>query len=99
MVESAIQRPYNGYYRPIARKAVALVQSVANNHGFADGNKRTALILLHTLLAKSGYELRALDENETIDAAVEEMILAAATGAMTVDEISEWLKAHIRRLS
>ena len=60
LIESAIARPYNGYYRPISRKAAALVQSVACNHGFVDGNKRTSLILMHTLSVQSDYLLFAL---------------------------------------
>jgi prophage maintenance system killer protein len=27
------------------------------SHGFTDGNKRTTLILLHTLITNSGYRL------------------------------------------
>jgi death-on-curing protein len=57
LVESAIARPYSGYHPRIWQKAAALVESMAGNHGFVDGNKRTTLILLYTLLSKSGYEL------------------------------------------
>jgi prophage maintenance system killer protein len=53
LVASAIERPYNGYYREIARKASALVQSMSGNHGFADGNKRTTIILTHLLLSRA----------------------------------------------
>jgi death-on-curing protein len=45
MIESALARPYSGYHRLIASKAAALVESFAKNHGFADGNKRTTVIL------------------------------------------------------
>jgi hypothetical protein len=45
VIESAIGRPYTGYYPKIWQKAGALAQSVAGNHGFTDGNKRTALYL------------------------------------------------------
>ncbi len=72
---------------------------MVNNHGFADGNKRTTIILAHTLIVNSGYRLSALDSNESIDDAFEEMILAAATGAMALDEITDWFKARIRRAS
>ncbi|MSO89334.1 MAG: hypothetical protein EXQ89_05135 [Rhodospirillaceae bacterium] len=46
LIESAIARPYSGYYRSIVKKAAALLESMASNHGFADGNKRTTLILV-----------------------------------------------------
>ena len=96
LVESAIHRPYNGYYRRIERKAAALVESVAGNHGFADGNKRTTLILLHTLLTKSGYRLAPARDGESIDSAVEEMILSAVTKIMSLDDIVIWFKGRIR---
>lgn len=57
LVESAISRPYNGYCRPIRKKTAALIESVCRNHGFADGNKRTCLLLLVLLLDRSGYGL------------------------------------------
>jgi len=60
LIESALARPYTGYYPRIWQKAAALVESMARNHGFADGNKRTTLILLHTLLQRSGYTLEAV---------------------------------------
>ena len=76
LVASAIFRPYNGYYRPIARKVAALVESMATNHGFTDGNKRTSLILMHTLLTKSGYELVPLETDRSRDDAAEKMVMA-----------------------
>jgi Fic family protein len=36
------------------RKAAALAQSLAQNHGFVDGNKRTAFYMVDLLLANSG---------------------------------------------
>jgi death on curing protein len=97
-VQSAIQRPYNGHYRTIEEKAAALIQSVAGNHGFADGNKRTALILLHTLLAKSGYRLSRAQDSELIEDAAERMILETVLRTMTFDEIVAWFKRRIRKI-
>ena len=48
-------RPYHGYHRLIHQKAAALVHAVVSNHGFADGNKRTALYLVELLVQRSGY--------------------------------------------
>ena len=53
-VESAIGRPYSGYHRPIARKAAALLESLTQNHGFVDGNKRTALLVTLLMIERSG---------------------------------------------
>ena len=42
LIESAVSRPFTGYYRSIESKAAALVQSMSGNHGFIDGNKHAA---------------------------------------------------------
>ncbi len=97
LIESAIGRPYSGYHRAIERKAAALVESMANNHGFADGNKRTTLILVYTLLTKSGYELVPADDGENLDQAAEGMILDVVTGRIDFDGLVTWFKARIRR--
>lgn len=60
-IRSAIARPYHGYFRPIHTKAAALVHGVICSHGFADGNKRTALYLVELLVRRSGYEFIADD--------------------------------------
>ena len=75
LIESAISRPYSGYYKRIEYKAAALVESMARNHGFTDGNKRTTLLLLVTLLEWSSYRLSPASQPEVIDNAAEQMIL------------------------
>jgi death on curing protein len=97
LVQSAIGRPYTGYYRSLERKAAALVWSMSRNHGFADGNKRTTLILLHTMLTKSGYRLAAHHDDASIQTAAETMILDVVTGKLTFEQLSAWLKSRIRK--
>lgn len=92
LIESAIARPYFGYYPRIHQKAAALMESVVKNHGFADGNKRTAWILTMTLIRKSGYDL-ALIGDERID----DFVVAVAAGEVGFDDILEWFKARIIR--
>lgn len=96
-IKAAIGRPYSGYHRPIARKAAALMQSVATNHGFTDGNKRTSLILTALLLDKSGYRLQPARRRERIETALEELVLAIVDEHTPFDEIVEWFKARIRQ--
>jgi death on curing protein len=91
LVLSAISRPYVGYYPKIWQKAAALVESMAGNHGFVDGNKRSTLILLHTLVTKSGYVL-VYEGTELRD-----LIVSAANGSASFKELADWCKAHIRR--
>ena len=95
-MESAIARPYCGYYPRIAQKAAALVQSVATNHGFSDGNKRTALILLNLFLFKSGYDLVAA-RGERLDEAVETVILGAVTHRLSFDDLVAWFSQQLAK--
>jgi death-on-curing protein len=97
MIESALARPYSGYYRRIEQKAAALAQAMASNHGFADGNKRTTVILIHTLLAKSGYVLRPAGRRESLDRATESLVLGIVNHEISQGEVVEWFRRRIRR--
>lgn len=57
LLESAVFRPQIGYYNSIAEEAAALMESLANNHPFLDGNKRVAFAAAHTSLLVNGYDL------------------------------------------
>jgi death-on-curing protein len=94
LIESALARPYSGYYRSMAQKAAALAQSMATNHGFADGNQRTTLILTDTLITRSGYELVAVEGD--IEAEIEELLLSVAAH-MPFEEIVRWFKDRLRK--
>jgi death on curing protein len=96
LIESALARPYSGYYPQIWQKAGALVQSMASNHGFADGNKRSTLLLLHTLITNSGYQLKALN-NEDLEKALEDIIVAGASHETTIEQLTEWFRLRARR--
>ena len=61
------------------------------NHGFADGNKRTALLLVQLLLRRSGYSLDADGP------AVLELIVGVADHTVTYDELVVWLRERIVR--
>ncbi|MCZ6455412.1 MAG: type II toxin-antitoxin system death-on-curing family toxin [Alphaproteobacteria bacterium] len=96
LIESAIGRPYTGYYRPIVRKTAALVQSLATNHGFVDGNKRTTVYLMDLLLERSGYTLSAIEPNSLADE-VEQMIMDVVTHRIDFDDLVEWFQNRIER--
>ena len=68
---------------------------MSSNHGFFDGNKRTTLILLHTLLSKSGYRLTPIEGDPPLQVAVEEMILAVVNHLMDYDDLVQWFKLRI----
>ncbi|MDB5410310.1 MAG: death-on-curing family protein [Rhodospirillales bacterium] len=58
MVESALARPLNlsAYGDPdAAALAAAYAFGIAKNHGFIDGNKRTAWVIARLFLADNGF--------------------------------------------
>ena len=90
-IESALARPYHGYHRFIHQKAAALVHSVVSNHGFVDGNKRTALYLVELLVQSSGYLLDERDE------AVVDMLIDVARGDVGYDDLAYWFRRRLVR--
>jgi death-on-curing protein len=57
LLESAVARPQNGYYNNPIEEASALMESLANNHPFIDGNKRVSFLMTDVLLRLNGYFL------------------------------------------
>jgi death-on-curing protein len=80
----------------MARKAAALVESMANNHGFIDGNKRTTLILADLLIDKSGYDLVPLGV-EDLETAMENLVVSTADGQLRFPQLEEWFQARLRK--
>ncbi len=56
-LESALFRPRTGYYEDIVAEAAALFESLAINHPFLDGNKRTAFAATDTFLRINGHRI------------------------------------------
>lgn len=63
-LESALIRPQLGYYETLSQQAAALIESLANNHPFIDGNKRIAFFAADVFLRMNGYCLDC-DSEET----------------------------------
>ena len=57
LLESAVLRPQNGYYSNLIEEASALMESLANNHAFVDGNKRVSFVMTDAMLRANGYFL------------------------------------------
>lgn len=93
LLESAVFRPQTGYYNSLAEEAAALMESLANNHPFLDGNKRTAFAAFHTFLMINGYDL----EVESL-AAYDFIIQAISNGEFRFGTILAWTNQHIRTL-
>lgn len=92
LIESALSRPYSGYYRSIWQKAAAVLHGFVSNHGFTDGNKRTALLLTELIVSRSGYEL-VLEPDEQVD----DVIVDVAAGQMSFSDLQLWLRDRIVR--
>lgn len=92
LIGSALARPYSGYHRAIERKCAAIVDSFVGNHGFVDGNKRTAWLLAELLIARSGYRLD-IDDSEPID----DLVVGVAAGTVSFDDLVEWFKPRLVR--
>src|SRR6202451_2486672 len=54
-VEAAVFRPQTGYYNSLEEEAAALMESLGNNHGFLDGNKRIAFTATDVFLRRNGF--------------------------------------------
>src|SRR6266853_1189053 len=93
LLESAVFRPQIGYYNTIAEEAAALIESLANNHPFLDGNKRVAFAAAHTFLLVNGYDL----EVKPLVAYLFIMQSIARRG-FRFGPILEWINSHIREL-
>ena len=53
-LEAALFRPQTGYYDDIVAEAAALMESLAINHPFVDGNKRIAFAAADVFLRING---------------------------------------------
>ncbi len=54
-LESAVARPSTGHYDNIYEESAALMESLAINHPFIDGNKRIAFFVTDVFLRLNGY--------------------------------------------
>lgn len=97
-LESAIARPFMTFdgddlYATPLEKASAIIESVAKNHPFVDGNKRIAFYLAIRLLNDNNIDINA-PENDIYD-----FVINVASGQYSYDDIVAWLKANTSTLS
>ena len=89
VLESALMRPQIGYYQSLNQVAAALMESLANNHPFVDGNKRVSFFVTDTFLHMNGFFINCEGE----DAYAFSMELFD-TGSFRFSELESWLGAH-----
>lgn len=86
---SALARPQTGYYDTLWLQAAALLQSLAMNHAFVDGNKRVAFALTAVFLRMNGHRVVATaDESETF------MLDTVIGRRGEIEALATWLAAH-----
>ena len=91
-IESALARPVNhaSYGTPDAADlAAAYAYGLAKNHGFVDGNKRTAWIAARLFLADNGYRL-SFDPLDAI-----RVMEGVAGGVVTQTELAIWFRNRL----
>jgi death-on-curing protein len=89
LLEAALFRPQTGYYADVIEEAAALWESLAQNHPFIDGNKRTALAATYTFLAINGIRFSAsADETYNFIAVLYER------NAFNFENLNQWLRSH-----
>lgn len=97
LIESALARPqqrwaYGGDEVDLADLAAAYAFGLAKNHGFVDGNKRVAFIVMYSFLRANGLRLAA-SEPETYA-----VMIDVATGELSEVDLARWLRASTEPL-
>lgn len=90
-IESALIRPQNllAYGQPdLFDLAAAYAAGISQNHGFVDGNKRTAFLTCFVFLAENGYDVVA-EQAEVIAA-----MLELADHRLDEPGFAQWLRDH-----
>ena len=93
-IESAIAQPkatWDGQFlhEDLAAMAAAYLYHIVQNHGFADGNKRTGVNAAIVFLELNGYTLNwPVDESEQI-------VLGVAEGELSKNEVAEFIRRLI----
>lgn len=91
---AALMRPQLGYYDSLIEEAAALLESLANNHPFVDGNKRTAFAVTDIFLHLNGYYIDC-DSREAYDL----FMRLFESSSFRYAQLLAWLEEKVRPLS
>jgi death-on-curing protein len=93
-VEAAVFRPQTGYYNSLEEEAAALMESLANNHGFLDGNKRIAFTAADVFLRRNGFYIQ-------VEAAAGHEFISGSMDRheFRFPQILEWIRRHCKPLT
>src|SRR6266581_4127505 len=90
-VEAAVFRAQTGYYNSIEEEAAALMESLGNNHGFVDGNKRIAFTATDVFLRRNGFYLAVTANQGHVF-----IYGSMDRGEFRFPQIADWIRKHIR---
>ena len=89
-LESALYRPQTGYYADLVAEGAALLESLAINHPFIDGNKRVAVAVTDVFLRINGHRIRG--SSGDIHA---EMMRMFETSTFDLAHLEPWLRERV----
>ena len=92
-LESALFRPQMGYYDGLIEESAALMESLAMNHPFIDGNKRVAFAVTEVFLGLNGHYIEC-DSLEAYD----HFMRLFDTNSFRFAELKDWLEEHVKPL-
>ena len=92
-LEAALMRPQLGYYQDLIEEAAALMESLANNHPFVDGNKRVAFFITDTFLRMNAHYIECDNEQ-----AYRDFMRLFEANRFQFDELVVWLRTHTQSL-
>jgi death on curing protein len=93
-VASALARPQQraNYGEPdIAELGASYLYGLAKNHGFNDGNKRTAWVATKVFCKINGYDLKELEPD------VVSMVNSVAGGELSEERLTLWLRERLTK--
>jgi len=98
LADSALHAPAAGFgetelYPDFVEKASVLVVRLVKNHPLPDGNKRAAWVTLRLFVEINGWSWQPIPSVDDAERAV----LAIASGDWTQDDMTTWLRDHLRQ--
>lgn len=97
LLESALGAPQQTFggqdlYPDVFSQGAALLRSLAMNHPFVDGNKRTAFLSTVVFLELNMWRL------DVQDAKAVEFMVDLAAKKPTIENVGEWLREHCQSI-
>lgn len=87
-LEAALFRPQTGYYDDIVAEAAALMESLAINHPFVDGNKRIAFAAADVFLRINRWHFKRAPMQ-----IYAEMMQLFEAGTFDIAHLDPWLRS------